>query len=140
MNAMEFVIDVENSLGWSGPDSSKPYKARIAEAGKVKRKIASRPSYFSDENIALALAYCQRNKLSVRSPVGVLNFIQQALRDAPVAQINEQILEERISAAIGWEREHGGAQADDWIRRLVRAEGAARQQVYDQWYQERAGA
>lgn len=136
MNLTQFVLDVENQLGYQPPPGQPLWRARVTDAAKLKRKIASKPQLYSDENLAAALEWCRINKIEVKSPLGVLNFVHLATTRTQVINARTT-LDEQISEALGWERERGDVLSEIWIRRLTRAEGSARDAVYQEWQRDR---
>lgn len=137
MNNVDLVQATENTLGWVPvqPGDVPLFRLRIVEAAKLKRKRATRPTYYTEANFMLALKYCRQEHVCV-SPVGVLSYVQAALERANAPQTFEDI-EDGISAALTYEKEVQPPGYRQWIVRLTRASGTARRQVYEEWQRER---
>ena len=133
-NAIEFVQLVENTLGWAPPldDTTPLFKRRAIEAGKVKSKIAKNPTLYTWHNLELAVEYLRRKRQGVKSPVGVLYKVEQAIAaanaPAPISSVGED-----INRAIEVELSHGKEGSEDWVGRLIRADGPGRREVLDAW-------
>lgn len=137
-NATEFVKMVENTLGWAPPlESTKPlWQVRSIEAGKVNRKIATNPNLYTWHNLELAVEYLRRRRQPVKSPVGVLFKVEAALGEAnapaPISNLGDE-----INRAIEVELSHAREGHEEWVGRLIRADGSARRDVLDTWRAER---
>lgn len=139
-NAKEFVELVENQLGWAPPmeevTERKPlWKHRIIMAGRVKKAIEKDPNLYTWHNLDLAIEYCRRKKIEVKSPMGVLYKVRQAVDMANVVPSTD--LEGAIEAAIEWESTEQRPGHAEWVGRLVRADGSARRDVLELWRRER---
>ena len=126
----DFVIHVENQLGWTPTVTEKTplFKARNIEVAKLKRKIAEKPSLYTWHNLLTTVEYCRRKQIRVASPVAVCWKVEKALKEigpeAPVSPVAE-----RIQKAIAWEQAHSLPGREDWIGMLTRAAGDAREAV-----------
>jgi hypothetical protein len=134
----DFVIHVENQLGWTPNESQPLHKVRGIEVAKLKRKIAEKPTLYTWRNLLIAVEYCRRKQIRVASPVAVCWKVEKALKEigpeAPVSPVAE-----RIQKAIAWEHEHDLSGKDDWVSMLTRAAGDAREHVLADWKRARFG-
>lgn len=132
--ATEFVLAVENMLGWAAEETpTKPlWKVRQIEAGKVNRKRKEDPELYSWENLEIAMLWCLHNRTPVKSPLGVFYKVTKALAERPREErarplgdlIDEAIAQEMGSQQIGWQ---------EWVITLQRAGGPARAEVLQEW-------
>jgi hypothetical protein len=127
-NAVEFVQAVENMLGWVPKEPR--WKTYVTEAGKVKKKIATDPDLYTFENLGLALALLQHERKSVDSPAGVLFHVERASKMGEVAAPTDDV-DDDIDVLI--ERLSVEGDPDGWVQRLVRASGAGRELVMDEY-------
>jgi hypothetical protein len=139
-NATTFVVAVENTLGWSPPseeitDAKPLWKHRSIMAGRVNKAVAKDPKLYTWENLELAIEYCRRKKIEVKSPLGVLYKVKAALEVANVEHVGD--LTQQMQEAVDWELANQHEGYHDWVGRLVRADGTARRDVLDRWRRER---
>lgn len=141
MTNVQLVELTENTLGWAlEPPKHRAnvplYRLRIVEASKLKRKRATKPYLYTEQNFLLALEYCRREHISV-GPLGVLSYIERALEEANKPETFIDV-EDAISQALMYEKEQKLPGHSQWIVRLTRASGPdARQAVYQEWKRER---
>lgn len=116
---------------WAGMESHKLYLS-------MKKRNVSAEEFF------LAVEYCNRHHIHIENPVWVFKHIADAKHEAhQLAQQQEDVSVE-IQRAVACERaladkrSEGWLVADGWIERLVRARGAARKEVLEEWRNERA--
>ena len=136
MKSTKIVELIENTLGWAAPIGEPLWKVRSREAGKLNRKIATRPSFYTERNILLAIEYCRREHITIETPVGVLGFVEAAVREANKPEV-ERPLDQAIAEAIAWEQDNEQQGFGHWVTRLRRANGAARRDVLTEWKQAR---
>lgn len=131
MNATEFCRIVENTLGWvpTGNENDPPYKRYMAEAGKLNRKIKTNPELYTFENLVLTVTWLRRRR-HVSTPTGVCWFVKDALKEAPEPDALNTNVTRRIFEAI---TEAMVAGEPDWVERLARASGSARDDVLGEW-------
>ena len=134
-NATEFVLLVENTLGWVPDESLELWKARAIMAGRLKKAMAKKPSLYTWENLELAVELLRRQRQPVKSPIFVLYKVEEALKAAVVEQ--QRPLGDLIDEAIATERSQPSLTSQDWIDQLTRAVGKYRQDAYDEWRAER---
>lgn len=137
---MTFVTAVENTLGWAPPEGevteAKPlWKHRTIMAGRVNKAVAKDPNLYTWENLELAIEYCRRKKIEVKSPIGVLYKVKAALDLANTTAVGD--VSQQVQAAIDWELSNQRDGYHDWVGRLVRADGSARRDVVERWRRER---
>lgn len=132
----DFVEHVENTLGWVPPVTDKRplWRCRQVEVVKLGRKIKERPKLYAMDNLLLAVEYCRRNKIELKSPVGVCFLVERALKETHVDEVSD--LDAAVDLAIS---EAWTASRDDWVRRLSRAVGPARADVVREWQHVRYG-
>lgn len=141
-NAKEFVELVENQLGWAPPieevTERKPlWKHRIIMAGRVKKVIEKDPNLYTWHNLELAIEFCRRKRIEIKSPMGVLYKVKQAVDASADTKVTD--LEAERNAAIEWELAHQRPGHEEWVGRLVRADGSARRDVLELWRSEGRG-
>lgn len=131
---LDFVIHVENTLGWVPEVSDKKplWKVRAIEAGRIKKAVEKDPHRLTRHNLELAVEYLRRKRQPVKSPYGVIYYVDRALEmsnSEPVvsdlaAEIAAAKQREFTEAKEGWEY---------WVGRFVRAEGSGRLAVLNEW-------
>jgi hypothetical protein len=133
-NATGFVIAVENNLGWAAEETPETplWKVRAAMAGRLNKKIKTDPELYSWENLSLTLAYCRRNKIAVKSPLGVLLYIDKALAERPKVE-RARPLQDLVNDAIAREVGIGDEDSAVWIARFSRASGPGLVALYRDW-------
>lgn len=139
-NVTDFVVLVENRLGWMPvvDDKTPLHKARGVEVAKLKRKIAEKPELFTWKNLLLAVEYCSRKQIRVASPAAVCWKVEKALKEiVPEQQMSP--VAERIQKAIAWEQQHQLVGWENWVGMLTRAGGVLRDELLIEWKQERFG-
>jgi hypothetical protein len=136
---MDFVVLVENQLGWL-PDTDKHplFKARAIEVAKLKRKIAERPRIYTWPNLVRTVRYCQIKKITVSSPAAVCWKVEAMLKEAGTQQTLSDVAE-KVQLAIAWEQQRDLPGKDDWISQLTRTSGDYRKAVLDEWRKARFG-
>jgi len=133
---LDFVIHCENVLGTSYPTNQPLWQGRALEAKKLKAKMVKNPQLYTWENLTLAVEYLRRRRQAVASPVVACWYVKPALGEAPTPEparplgdlIDEALADEQMQRLHGWQQ---------WVSRLVRAQGDVRQEVYDEWRTER---
>jgi hypothetical protein len=134
--ATEFCLAVENALGVALEETpDKPlWRLRQIEASKVNRKIKTDPGLYSWENLQIALEYCVRKRINIKSPVAVLFRVEKALAARPKAP-RQRPLGELIDEAVAQEMNTQRTGWNEWVGLLVRAAGPARAEVHAEWVQ-----
>lgn len=127
MNAVDFCRLVEARLGWEAPTGKRSYQAYTAEAGKVKRRIATQPSLYTWENLLLAVELCARKKMP-RTPIGVFAHVEQALE---LARESDSDIEQQIREAIAYEVKRGDPAG--WATRFSRTANHYRKLALIEW-------
>lgn len=132
-NATELVVRVSNTLGWAPPitDTRPLWKVRSAEAGKLSRAIRKNPELYTWDNLELAVAFMQRKRVTPRTPLAVLSYVEPALAEAYIP--DERPLGEKVEEAITWERARELPGWEQWVLRFSRAFGAFREEIYNEW-------
>jgi hypothetical protein len=125
--ATEFVLAVENMLGWAAEETpTKPlWKVRQVEAGKINRKRKEDPELYSWENLEI-------ERIAVKSPVGVLWKVQKALAERPREE-RPRPLGELIEEAVAHEQSQQRAGWQEWLISLQRAQGNYREDLLREW-------
>jgi hypothetical protein len=142
MNYVDFVIKVENTVGWVLPLNKPVYRARAAAAGAVKKKVATKPTLYTDRNLLLALEYCRRERIQVTSPAAVLWHVEEALKQANTVEVVAPVrsdLTQQIAEAVKWEHYRDDEDSSGWLMRLQRAQGGGREAVLEDWSEARRG-
>lgn len=139
-NATELVILISNTLGWAPPiDDPRPhYKTTSIEAGKLIKGIAKNPKLYTWDNLELAVAYMQRQRITPKSPSYVLHYVEKAL--AVAYQPDDRPLSDKVQEAITYERAQQLPGWEEWVQRFSRAFGDYRQEIYDDWRKARAAS
>lgn len=131
----DIVVGCENHLGWT-PDYAKfrdePWRVHIVEISKLKRAMARNPAKFTVANLALALEYSRRKRMTVRSPSGLLSRVDEAVKRAAETEVDTDI-DAAIRAAVTWEYSQDDPESARWSMRLLRAQGAGRRDVLNEW-------
>lgn len=137
--ATEFCLLVENVLGWVPVhgDGTPQWKVYAAEAGKVNRKIKSNPKLYTWANCLLAVEWLRRRKQTPTSPAAVLWSVERALKDA-AAPVSATEIDQLLETALRVEMSERRPGWDEWVSRLTRATGVAREAVYLDWKATRA--
>lgn len=136
MKWQKFVEHCENTLGVTYPDDLPIWRARGVATMVLKKKIATKPEYYTWDNLMLAVAYLRKQQMTVQHPVAVCWWVEAALEVAatptpprPLGELIDSALAvEQMQRLFGWQY---------WVGRLVRSMGNARQDTYDEWYAER---
>lgn len=136
--ATDVVVMVENQLGWD-PNvlvtQERPlWRVRAVEAGKLNAAMKRQPRTVTLENLGRAVDYCRRHKIEVKSPYGVVYHIKDALAEVvqPPRASNAEV-EAGMEAAIRREQQRGDAESAEWVARLTRAVGPAREDLLNEW-------
>jgi hypothetical protein len=129
MNATEYCLVVENRLGWVPPQTKPIWAKYQAEAGKVKRKIATNPELYTWENLLLAVELLVRER-QPRTPIGVFAHVERAL-DLALDKATD--VEAEIQEIVAYES--GLGDPAGWVVRFARAQGGYRQLLVDEWKQ-----
>lgn len=124
-NAIDFVRLVETRLGWVPPHTG--FNRYVAEAAKVKRKVATNPDLYTWRNLQLAVELLAREK-QPRSPLGVFAHVPRAEEKAVES---EDDLELAIREATAYEQGRGDPHG--WVTRFARATGTYRAQALTEW-------
>lgn len=134
--ATEFVVAVENTLGWAAEETpAKPlWKVRQVEAGKINRKRKEDPELYSWENLEIALLWCRHNRVSVKAPIGVLYKVEKALAERPREE-RARPVGELIDAAIAHEMSTQQFGWQEWVTQLQRAQSTYREDALREWHQ-----
>lgn len=131
----DIVVGCENYLGWT-PDYSRftdePWRVHVIEVGKLKRAMARNPAKFTLANLALALEYSRRKRMTVRSPIGLLGRVDEALKRAVETEADTDI-DTAIRVAVAWEYSQDDPESARWSMRLLRSQGAGRRDVLNEW-------
>lgn len=139
-NLTELVVLVENQLGWLPPEHLPTWKARSVEISKIRKKLGLKKGEEVSrevlDRLETTVLFLQHERETVRSPVGVLYWVDAAHRGQeapaparPLDELIESALRQELAATRpGWE---------EWAGRLSRAFGDFRQEVYDAWLAER---
>lgn len=129
MTPTQFIVEVENRLGWTPPVSRQCplWKARSIEAMKLKKAMASKRCSFDD--LLLALEYCVRRR-EPATPTALCWRVDDAKQVAAPKVVD---IDEQAQDAIAWEMNHDTPDAEKWITRLVRTRGDARVVTLSQW-------
>lgn len=125
-NVTEFMVLVENRLGWQPPGRRGSVRYNV-EVARVKERIKAQPDLFTYRNLELAVELCRRERLP-RTPLGVLAHVQRAV-DKRKDDVDD--LEVEIWEAMSHEIARGDP--DDWATRFSRASGVYRQQLLNEW-------
>lgn len=128
----EVVEACENSLGWLPPASNKPRWRLVAvEVGKLVAAQRKQPDLVTFRNLEIALDYSRRKKLPVKSPVGLVYRIEEALEYVDTRETSP--IQEQIDSALEWEAKHALPDSPTWRSRIIRASGPARQTTLAEW-------
>lgn len=130
-NLTEFVKTVENTLGLV-PDPKYPvWRARALEVQRIKKKMEQDPT-ITLHNLMLAMEYCRRKKIEVKSATALCWKVKEALAEGQAEEVvtdNERV----IAEAIATEQRVADDWSEYWISRFTRAVGEGRQQVLAEW-------
>ena len=135
--AKTFVEYVEGALGWAPPvtDKTPRWKAIAVEAGKVNKKVATNPALFTWENLALTVEWLRRRKEVIKTPTAIFWRVEDALRDSatPVRPERPADIATAVQQAVDTEQAKRAPGWQGWVSRLTRAQGAGRQDTYNEW-------
>lgn len=128
MTPTDFVRACEQRLGWENPTDHLPsWKRYQSTVKRVRARMAEDPSLYTVHNLMLAVALLEKEK-KPRTPLGVFAHVQRAL---DLALDHEPDVEAQIREAIAYETRLGDPSG--WVGRLVRAQGAYRAEVLQDW-------
>lgn len=127
MSATQFVVMVENYLGWRPKGEGPTWKLERKAAAQVKRMIATNPELFTWDNLRIAIALLRREKRAA-TPLGVFFHVERALE---VVADEESDLEMDIRDAMTIEA--GRGDPDGWVERFSRAVGIYRGEALAEW-------
>lgn len=126
----------ENQLGWVSPfaDEFPVWKYRSIEVSRLRKAIdkMENPSRFTPMNLMLAIELLRRKHETVRSPVGLLYKVDEALERANTPTIAVELVD-AIENAVAHEQTLQRPDTDMWVRRLSRARGVHRTDVLAEW-------
>lgn len=132
-----FVEYVEGALGWAPPETTKTprWKAILNEASKVKRKQATDPTLYTWQNLALTVEWLRARKEVIKTPTSIFWRVEDALRDSATPVTPKPVLEisQAVQQAVEAEQARRAPGWQGWVGRLTRAQGAGRQDTYDEW-------
>lgn len=132
----EVVEACENTLGWLPPASNKPRWRLIAvEVGKLVAAQRKQPDLVTFRNLEIALIYSQRKRLPVKSPVGLIYRIEEALTFVDTSTSSP--IQEQVESALDWEATHALPDSPSWRSRLIRSSGPSRQVTLAEWREAR---
>lgn len=126
-----FAEYVENRLGWAPTDTEAlpRWKSLMVQAGKLNKKVQQNPQLYSWANLVLTVDWLAKKKVTIKGPLGVFFFVDEALKRAAAAEaiddLSGQIFTALTEAMV--EGQH------DWVDRLARARGTARVQLLQDW-------
>ena len=130
--ATQLVVACENALGWTPADDKPLWKARAIEAGKINKQMVKNPKKVTLANLELALEYSARKRIGIRTPVGLVYRIDEALAAAAEPEIRGDI-SFAIEAAVQQENATKRFGYEAWMTRLMQAQGPGRQTVLNEW-------
>lgn len=130
MTLMQILIACENTLGWI-PEGKDLYAAR-AKAHRLM-SLAMHRRHISVEDLALALAYCQRRRQPITKPIELLDLVREARTQAGPAERRESHLDVRQADAIAWEHQRLDDDSPYWIGRIVRSLNTGLEEVLAEW-------
>ena len=136
--ATEIVLLCENRLGYvTDVGHIGLRRARMIEAGKIKRKLTKHPGVTFDD-LALAVEYAWRKRIALRSPLGLFRMLEDA---AEMANETPQpsVTSTSVQEALDWEMAQFELDSE-WIGKLTRAHGPYRVDVLAQWTEAGRGA
>lgn len=133
-NYVDLVKYIENTLGWTWPweDTRPPWKIRSIEAGKIKKVAQKRKLKVSD--LVTTVDWMRVNRMPVESPVGVVYFVERALKEVGKEQRIDDV--EQAVAATLREVEQSNlpeARKREWSGRLRRVRGVAALDLVGEW-------
>jgi hypothetical protein len=132
----EVVEACENTLGWLPPASNKPrWRLVAAEVGKLVAAQRKQPDLVTFKNLEIALDYSRRKKMPVKSPVGLVYRIEEALEFVDTREITP--IQQQIDSALEWEAKHDLPDSSTWRSRLIRSSGTARDTTLADWREAR---
>lgn len=126
-----FVEYVENRLGWAPVDTeAQPrWKSLMLEASKVKRKVAQNPELNSWENLLATVDFLAKKKVAVKTPLGVFFFVDDVVKRMSAAEAVDNMAGAMFVAIT----EAMVAGESEWVERLARARGPAREVALNEW-------
>lgn len=135
-NCIDLIVLVENQIGWDSAHPGPLWKQRAIEASRLKSAIAVNPTLYTWRNLELAVALLVQKKTNLRSPLGVLAYVEEAVSKAN-PEPTPVPLTEAIEAAIRHEETTRGPDWELWATRLTRASGVGRTVALSEWHQAR---
>jgi hypothetical protein len=125
----EFILYVENTLGWAPPENQERWVSYGIEARKLKRKMATNPDLYTLDNLVLAVALLRHERKPVRSPVAVCSHVERAIKLAAAPETTSDLAGKIHQAII----EAFTAGDTTWVERLAAAHGTARRETLNAW-------
>jgi hypothetical protein len=132
MTLMEILVECENTLGWIPKvlKGQNVFQARARTHRVLSRSMAQRG--ISVEDMALALAYCQRRRQPISAPAELLPLVKEARRlAAPTRRLSS--LDVRQGEALAWEHQRLDDDSPYWIGRIVRSLNTGLEDVLTEW-------
>lgn len=127
MSPTQFVVMVQNELGWRPTGEGPAWKHERKAAAQVKQMITTNPELFTWDNLRLAIALLKRERKAA-TPLHVFFHVERALS---VAADEEMDLEIDIREAVAIEA--GRGDPDGWVERFSRAVGIYRGEALAEW-------
>jgi hypothetical protein len=136
-----FCLMVENRLGWNPHAIAREKRKRVyevvaVEVGKLKRQMDKDPD-LTLENLAFTVEWLYRKRQPVETPTAVCWFVKDALKERAEGTKTDD-LGTTVEQAIEIEMTHQLEGAEEWIGRLTRSVGKAREEVLAEWTTQRS--
>lgn len=131
-STLDVVVACEQRLGWF-PLKGGVLKARITEAGKLKKKLAEDPR-ITCEDLMLAVELSVRQRRAVKSPMALFYRVEDAKKlAAPAAPTQDLTVAVEHALEVEYGRDSSDPQRREWIGRLTRSNGEWRREVLAEW-------
>lgn len=135
-NATQLLELFEEMCGWD-PYADEPdlagWKKKAIEAGKINRKVATKPDTYSWANLAETVRYCRRNRLEVKAPMGLFFHVDEAILAKRRADKARAASEKDMTYERALEIERSRPDGAAWVAKFTRAAGPARKELLAEW-------
>lgn len=116
---------------WYENDATPWFKIRMTEIAKVKSIRKKRRLSISD--VAMLADHCHRKRRRIRTTFDLLQYWPEAVRERSANERSQ--IERDIERALEIERQRPDGQ--EWVDRLLLAQGGGRQVLLNRWKTER---
>lgn len=130
---MQVLIDCENQLGWI--PKGKNHQRALSNHHRVMTQVLA-TRRVSEEDLALAVAFCRSRRHPISDPLQLLGFVDRAKERTLIPQRRlSKSLDERQADALAWEAACSDQDSPVWTNRLIRSVAAGLAETLTEWHQ-----